>query len=213
MKKKAIIFAITTSIFVAGCSDDEKSSKTTTTPSSTSEVTTGMSTNATAEQKMETRDTRIGKLVFENGYPNHETLEKLYDERDFQRASQAYLWSLPAISMMDFVVSFQEDLGASFGDLIHLEGYDDASYGITANATTEYMVGFHDLTLSGPVVVSEPVGAMAGFVNDMWQRPVTDLGIPGKFGGRAGGSTRLVGLQRSPLQIELYPIPDSHFRD
>lgn len=46
---------------------------------------------AIAQDKMETRDTRIGKLVFENGYPNHETLEKLYDERDFQRASQAYI--------------------------------------------------------------------------------------------------------------------------
>jgi hypothetical protein len=35
--------------------------------------------------------------VFENGYPDHQTLERLYDERDFQRACQAYLWSLPAI--------------------------------------------------------------------------------------------------------------------
>ena len=28
-----------------------------------------------AQEKMETRDTRIGKLVFENGYPDHKTLE------------------------------------------------------------------------------------------------------------------------------------------
>ena len=106
--------------------------------------------NAFAQEKMETRDTRIGKLVFENGYPTHETLEKLYDERDFQRVCQAYTWSLPAISMMDFLHSYQEDLGATFGDLCHIKGYDDASYGITANATTEYMFGWHDLTLSGP---------------------------------------------------------------
>ena len=105
-----------------------------------------------AQEKMETRDTRIGKLVFERGYPDHETLEKLYDERDFQRACQAYQWSLPAISMMTFVVSFQEDLGARLGDLIHLKGYDDASYAITANATTEYIMGWHDLSLSRPLV-------------------------------------------------------------
>ena len=155
---------------------------------------------------METCDTRIGQLVFKNGYPDHETLEKLYDERDFQRACQAYLWSLPAISMMDFVISFQEDLGARFGDLIHIEGYDDASYGITANATTEYMIGFHDLSLSGPIVISEPVGAMAGFVNDMWQRPVTDLGIPGKFGGK-GGKQLIVGPgQEVPQGLSGYNV-------
>jgi hypothetical protein len=65
---------------------------------------------------METRDTRIGKLVFENGYPSKETREKLYDDRDFQRASQAYMWALPAISMMNFIHSYHKDLGAEFGD-------------------------------------------------------------------------------------------------
>jgi hypothetical protein len=38
----------------------------------------------------ETINTRIGKLSFThdfaNGYPTRETVEKLYDERDFQRA-------------------------------------------------------------------------------------------------------------------------------
>ena len=36
--------------------------------------------------------TRIGKLSFEGGYPSQETVAKLYDEMDFQRAVQAYLW-------------------------------------------------------------------------------------------------------------------------
>ncbi len=161
---------------------------------------------AQAQGGMETRDTRIGKLAFENGYPDHETLERLYDERDFQRACQAYIWSLPAISMMDFVLSFQEDLGAGFGDLIHVKGYDDASHGITANATTEYMIGWHDLSLSGPIVISEPAGATAGFVNDMWQRPVTDLGIPGEFAGK-GGKQLIVGPgQKVPDNVSDYNV-------
>jgi len=163
-------------------------------------------TAVAAEQKMETRDTRIGKLVFENGYPDHKTLETLYDERDFQRASQAYIWSLPAISMMAFVNSSQQDLGAKFGDLLHIKGYDDASHGITANATTEYMFGWHDLTLSGPLVISEPMGAMAGFVNDMWQRPVTDLGVPGKFAGK-GGKQLIIGPgQDVPKNVSEYNV-------
>lgn len=156
-----------------------------------------------------TVETRVGTLKFENGYPTKDTLEKLYDERDFQRATQAYTWSLPAISMMDFMHSFQEDLGAKFGDLIHIKGFDDASYGITANATTEYMVGWHDLSLSGPIVISEPAGATAGFVNDMWQRPVADLGVPGKFGGK-GGKQLVVGPgQDTPKDVSGYNVVHS----
>src|SRR5574337_1053089 len=51
----------------------------------------------------ETIETRIGKLSFTHdfasGYPTRETIEKLYDERDFQRACQAYLWALPIVAM------------------------------------------------------------------------------------------------------------------
>ena len=42
--------------------------------------------------------TRIGTLNFEQGYPTAETAQKLYDEMDFQRAVQAFLWSFPAVS-------------------------------------------------------------------------------------------------------------------
>lgn len=178
--KKVILFAIPI-LILAACGGSEQK-----------ENTTEATTELGSSYKMETRETRIGKLSFENGYPNHETLEALYDERDFQRACQAYQWSLPIVSMMEFIHSYQEDLGANFGDLCHIKGYDDASYGITANATTEYMFGWHDLTISGPIVINEPVGAIAGFVNDMWQRPVTDLGIPGNFGGK-GGNQLIVG--------------------
>ncbi len=46
----------------------------------------------------ETLDTRMGELQFEAGYPTEATVEKLYDELDFQRAVQAYLWALPMAS-------------------------------------------------------------------------------------------------------------------
>jgi len=50
-------------------------------------------TNAHAQ----TVNTRIGKLDFELGVPTKETVTKLYDEVDFQRACQLYLWALPII--------------------------------------------------------------------------------------------------------------------
>jgi hypothetical protein len=36
-------------------------------------------------------NTRLGPLTLENGYPSKATAAKLYDELDFQRATQAYL--------------------------------------------------------------------------------------------------------------------------
>ena len=52
-----------------------------------------------ANLQAETLDTRIGKLEFThdfaNGYPTDATVKKLFDEMDFQRAVQAYLWAIP----------------------------------------------------------------------------------------------------------------------
>ena len=45
-----------------------------------------------------TVDSRLGPLGFEGGYPAPETIAKLYDELDFQRAVQAYLWAVPLVS-------------------------------------------------------------------------------------------------------------------
>jgi len=54
----------------------------------------------------QTLDTRIGKLKFThdfaNGYPTKDTVEALYDERDFQRACQLYLWAIPAVSFAEW---------------------------------------------------------------------------------------------------------------
>ena len=62
-----------------------------------------LTTVSHAQRTGESIDTRIGKLSFThdfaNGYPTQETVEKLFDERDFQRATQIYLWALPMVSL------------------------------------------------------------------------------------------------------------------
>jgi hypothetical protein len=68
-----------------------------------------MTTAQTAKIGSQKIDTRVGTLEFThdfaNGYPTDATVEKLYDERDFQRACQAYLWSLPAVAFTSFQAS------------------------------------------------------------------------------------------------------------
>src|SRR5262245_12810426 len=41
--------------------------------------------------RAETVDTRIGRLELQAGYPSKAAVEKLFDERDFQRATQAFI--------------------------------------------------------------------------------------------------------------------------
>jgi hypothetical protein len=45
----------------------------------------------------ETISTRSGSLEFNLGVPTPETAAYLYDEIDYQRACQVYLWALPAV--------------------------------------------------------------------------------------------------------------------
>src|SRR4051794_22352642 len=43
-------------------------------------------------------ETRLGTLKFFDGFPDKATVEKLYDNLDFQRAVQAYLLAIPAVN-------------------------------------------------------------------------------------------------------------------
>ncbi len=57
---------------------------------------------------------------------------------------------------------------------------------LTANATTPYIFATPNLTKTGPLVIEVPAGATAGMVDDFWQRPITDLGLPGPDKGKGG---------------------------
>jgi hypothetical protein len=99
----------------------------------------------TLTNELQAIETRIGRLEFThdfaNGYPTDATLEKLYDERDFQRACQAYLWSLPAVSFAAFQRGMTKGLGARNGQLAALLSYEARRGVLTPNATTPYYLG------------------------------------------------------------------------
>jgi hypothetical protein len=50
-------------------------------------------TSMSLPDQREIRPTRIGDLVYEAGFPTRETVRKLYDELDFQRAVLAYQYA------------------------------------------------------------------------------------------------------------------------
>ena len=94
----------------------------------------------TVQSELKAVETRIGTLEFThdfaNGYPTDETVEKLYDERDFQRACQVYLWSLPAVSFSAWQRGITKTLGAGNGQIVAILSYEARRGILTANATT-----------------------------------------------------------------------------
>ncbi|MGB5702003.1 MAG: DUF1254 domain-containing protein, partial [Polyangiales bacterium] len=123
-----------------------------------------------------TLDTSIGELEYEAGYPTQETVEKLYNELDFQRAVQAYLWALPMASygaMADALWA----LGADSHTVIVADKLAQPRHlALTANQDTVYMNGVLDLR-EGPMVMELPPGLL-GTMNNIWQQPLVDLGGP-----------------------------------
>ncbi|MDX2443138.1 MAG: hypothetical protein QNK30_05010, partial [Bacteroidales bacterium] len=58
-----------------------------------------------------TMNTNFGKLEFPGGYPTEETVQKVYDELDLQKATQLYLSMYPALSMKGMIEGVVRDYG------------------------------------------------------------------------------------------------------
>lgn len=79
-------------------------------------VLAGALASTTALPTTGTIETPIGKLEIKNGYPTGKTITKLYDALDFQRATQAYIWALPYMAMIEWQRWTREEFGAgNFG--------------------------------------------------------------------------------------------------
>jgi hypothetical protein len=132
-------------------------------------------------------DTRLGQLNFERGYPTEETTRKVFDEMDYQRAVQAYLWAYPAVSFESIRIGVKRDLGLNYNEFTIADKLADAkSVWLTANDSTVYALTLVDLGKYGPMVVDVPPGAIVGLIDDYWQRSLTDLGLPGPDGDKGG---------------------------
>ena len=129
-------------------------------------------------------DTRLGTLKFEGGYPDAATVEKVYDNLDFQRGVDVFLNSIQGASL----VALRRGLRG--------EGCIDGTVGVfntlmtarslflTANTDTVYAMTWIDLS-KGPVVIESPPNSL-GIVDDFWFRYVADLGNAGPDKGKGG---------------------------
>jgi hypothetical protein len=121
---------------------------------------------------------------FAGGYPTPETVRRAYDEADLNRAVQAYRFFYPSVSIM---ATWKGNLRAGmvankvFG---LLEG-TPKQYVFTPNSDTPYSGLPLDVT-DGPMVLEFPPGPLMSTANDLNQRWVMDMGLPGPDKGRGG---------------------------
>ena len=134
----------------------------------------------------ETKETRIGNLTFESGYPSKESVQKLYDEMDFQRR-------LPGLHLGNFRGRAARMAKGPFrclwgkdGEMLSYLDFAGKLGILTPNYTTPYIATFVDLEKSGPFVIEVPPGLMAGMILDNWQRVLADLGVVGPDKGKGG---------------------------
>lgn len=154
-------------------------------------------------------DSRITQIKMEGELPDKASIAKLYEELDYQQATQAYLWSLPLVSYAQWEKEFHDKLGARNGDLMVLTTYEDKLGVITANATTPYILGFVDLNETGPLVIELPPGPTAGGIGDFWQRAIVDMGQTGPDKGKGGKYLVLPPGTKAPEGTQGYYLAQS----
>lgn len=147
--------------------------------------------------------TRIGPLGLNaQGLPDQRAIDRLYEERDFQRACQAYLWALPLVAYGQWQNQHETVFGAKDGDIVQYVSVRDKLGLITANATTPYVLGFVNTLRTGPLMVEVPGGEVAGGFGDFWEKSISDFGLTGPDRGEGGRYLLLGPGQTPPAGVE-----------
>jgi hypothetical protein len=139
----------------------------------------------------------LANLPFPGNQPTAETAAKLHDELLFQRATQVYLWALPAVSMMAMKEASEQAFGGGYNILpVWKERLGAKTIVTTPNSDVIYAMGYVDVGQDGPLVIEIPP-QQQGILDDFWQRPIPgptvdghafagDVGLAGPDGGKGG---------------------------
>ncbi|MFV2035712.1 MAG: DUF1254 domain-containing protein, partial [Halocynthiibacter sp.] len=140
--------------------------------------------------------------------PANAQLSPIAREVAVQRACQAAIWAMPAVSTWDIAQGTINDLGGKIGDVVSLSQPMTSLHGfLTANDVTPYAVASLS-TADGPLVVEVPpatetVNLFGTFV-DAWMRPVADVGERGTDLGKGGAYLFLPTGYDGPVPKEGY---------
>src|SRR5271157_2097526 len=125
----------------------------------------------------DTVETRLGTLRFFDGFPDDDTVQKVYDNLDFQRGVQAFLTCVPGASQVAIRHGIRS-FGPDNRTVILFENLmDSKSLFLTANTESVYAWAWLNLK-DGPIVIETPPNVL-GVIDDFWFRNVIDFGNAG----------------------------------
>jgi hypothetical protein len=122
--------------------------------------------------------------TFAGGYPTGDTAQKAYDATDLNTAIQAYKFFYPTVSI-ESTWKGNAEAGLSTNNQFVIMKGSPKQLVFTPNSDTPYEGANIDLT-DGPMVVELPPGPLMCVVNDLNQRYVMDMGLPGPDAGKGG---------------------------
>lgn len=111
--------------------------------------------------------TRIGTLKFFDGIPTKETAALVYDNLDFLRGIETFMYGIPATSLEAIRLGSRAFSAKNSNQVIIFEKLmASESLFLTGNTDTVYALPILDLKKDGPTVVEIPTGCGPGTVND-----------------------------------------------
>jgi len=129
-------------------------------------------------------ETSLGTLRFFDGFPDPATVQKVYDNLDFQRGVQSFLTAMPA-ALFSSVRSGIRTFGPDNETMLITESLlDSKTLIMVANTETVYNMAWLN-SKDGPVVIDLQPKTL-GFVLDLWGRCVSDIGNAGPDRGKGG---------------------------
>ncbi len=129
-------------------------------------------------------ETSIGALTSIDGVPDEATTQKVYDNLDLLRATQAFLSTIQVSSLE----AFRHQL-SKFGPfnqtvLVFEDLMDSKALWLTPNTVSVYMVVWVELE-EEPMVIETPPNVL-GLIDDAWFRYVGDFGMAGPDQAKGG---------------------------
>lgn len=129
-------------------------------------------------------ETHLGTLTSFDAVPDKETTQKIYDDLDLRRATEAFLATLPIASMAAMEAGVRSFGPPNTTALLFEELMDSKSLWLTPNTVSIYQVSWCELG-DEPMVIETPPKVL-GIIDDAWFQYVTDFGNAGPDKGQGG---------------------------
>ncbi|QTC90812.1 DUF1254 domain-containing protein [Brevundimonas goettingensis] len=131
------------------------------------------------------------------GLPDAAVIATLLEERDVQRACQAWLLALPTVAWAQWQNQHETVFGARDGDIVKYRSVRD-KLGLMGADAAPCAAGFVNTARTGPVAVDFPAGGgTAGEFVDFRGRAIGAVGMGGPDRGR-GGRYLVLGPGQAP---------------